>query len=52
MVKDTNISIRLDSSLKEETENILEQLGLNITAVVNMLFRQLLGNRLYRCRYP
>ena len=41
MVKDTSISIRLDSLLKEQTENILSQLGLNMTTVVNMLFRQI-----------
>ena len=41
MVKDTSISIRLDSRLKEQTESILNQFGLNMTAVVNMLFHQI-----------
>ena len=41
MAKDTSISIRMDSQLKEQTESILEQFGLNMTAVVNMLFRQI-----------
>ena len=41
MAKDTSISIRLDSKLKDQTENILEQFGLNMTVVVNMLFRQI-----------
>ena len=41
LVKDTSISIRLDSLLKEQTENILSQFGLNMTTVVNMLFRQI-----------
>ena len=41
MVKDTSISIRLDSRLKEQTESILSQFGLNMTAVVNMLFHQI-----------
>jgi DNA-damage-inducible protein J len=41
LVKDTSISIRLDSVLKEQTESILSQLGLNMTTVVNMLFRQI-----------
>lgn len=41
MARDTSISIRLDSQLKEQTENILEQIGLNMTTVVNMLFRQI-----------
>ena len=41
MVKDTSISIRLDSLLKEQTESILSQFGLNMTTVVNMLFRQI-----------
>ena len=41
MVKDTSISIRIDSKLKEQTECVLEQFGLNMTVVVNMLFHQI-----------
>jgi addiction module RelB/DinJ family antitoxin len=41
MAKDTSISIRLDSKLKEQIEIILSQLGLNMTSVVNMLFLQI-----------
>ena len=41
MAKDTSISIRLDSRLKEQTEIVLAQLGLNLTIVVNMLFHQI-----------
>jgi len=41
MAKDTSISIRLDSLLKDQTESILSQFGLNMTTVVNMLFRQI-----------
>ena len=41
MPKDTSISIRTDSRLKEKTERVLEQLGLNMTVVVNMLFYQI-----------
>ena len=41
MTKDTSISIRMDSELKEHAEYVIEQLGLNMTVVVNMLFRQI-----------
>jgi DNA-damage-inducible protein J len=41
MAKNTSISIRMDSELKERAENVIEQLGLNMTVVVNMLFRQI-----------
>ena len=41
MAKDTSISIRIDSELKEKAEDIIVQLGLNMTVVVNMLFRQI-----------
>ena len=41
MAKDTSISIRLDSRLKEQTEVLLAQFGLNMTVVVNMLFHQI-----------
>jgi len=40
-MKDTSISIRLDSRLKEQTDKILAQFGLNMTVVVNMLFHQI-----------
>ncbi len=40
-MKNASISIRLDSQLKEQTENILEQFGLNMTVVVSMLFHQI-----------
>jgi addiction module RelB/DinJ family antitoxin len=35
------ISIRIDADLKEQTESVLAQLGLNMTVVVNMLFCQI-----------
>ena len=41
MTKDTSISIRMDSQLKEQAESVLGQFGLNMTTVVNMLFRQI-----------
>ena len=40
-MKDVSISVRLDSQLKEQTENILYQLGLNMATAINMLFRQI-----------
>jgi DNA-damage-inducible protein J len=45
MAKDTSISIRLDSDLKMQSEQILSQLGLNITTVVNMLFHQIVREK-------
>jgi len=45
MAKDTSISIRMDSELKESAENIIEQLGLNMTVVINMLFRQIVREK-------
>ena len=41
MAKDTSISVRMDSELKENAESVIEQFGLNMTIVVNMLFRQI-----------
>ena len=41
MAKDTSISIRMDSQLKEQTEEVLDQFGLNMTIVINMLFHQI-----------
>ena len=41
MIKNTSISIRMDSQLKEQAERVLEQFGLNMTTVINMLFHQI-----------
>ena len=41
MAKDTSISIMMDSQLKEQTEEVLDQFGLNMTVVINMLFHQI-----------
>jgi len=40
-MKDSSISIRVDSQLKKNTENVLMQFGLNMTTIVNMLFHQI-----------
>jgi addiction module RelB/DinJ family antitoxin len=40
-MKNISISIRLDSQLKEKTESVLVQFGLNMTTIVNMLFHQI-----------
>jgi len=45
MAKDTSISIRLDSKLKEQTEIVLKQFGLNMTTVINMLFNQIVRDQ-------
>ena len=45
MAKDTSISIRMDSRLKEQTESVLEQFGLNMTVIVNMLFHQIVRDQ-------
>ena len=45
MPKNTSISIRMDTELKESAENVIEQLGLNMTVVVNMLFRQIVREK-------
>jgi len=41
MAKDSSISIRIDSQLKEQVEVVLSSLGLNVATVVNMLFHQI-----------
>jgi len=45
MAKDTSISIRMDSELKRRAEDIIEEFGLNMTVVVNMLFRQIVRDQ-------
>jgi addiction module RelB/DinJ family antitoxin len=45
MPKDASISIRMDSQLKEKAEYILDQFGLNMTVVINMLFHQIVRDQ-------
>ena len=44
-MKDTSINIRMNSELKKQTEIVLGQLGLNMTAVVNALFNQIVRDK-------
>ena len=40
-----NMSIRTDSELKAQAEEILEQLGLNMNGTINMLLKQIIRDR-------
>lgn len=45
MKKSTSISIRVDGELKEQSEKIMAEFGLNMTTTVNMLLRQIVRER-------
>ena len=38
----TTISVRVDDDVKRDIESLLDKMGLNISTVVNMLFKQML----------
>ena len=38
----TTINVRVDEDIKREIDFLLDKLGLNVSVVVNMLFRQML----------
>jgi len=38
----TTINVRVDSDIKHDLEILLDKLGMNVSVVVNMLFRQML----------
>lgn len=40
MSSTTNVSIRMDSNLKREAENLFTDLGLNMTSALTMFIRQ------------
>lgn len=40
-----NVSIRMDSELKTQAEQILSQLGMNMTGTINMFLRQIVRDR-------
>lgn len=37
----TNLSVRVDENLKKEVEDLLGDLGLSVSAAVNLYFRQM-----------
>ena len=40
MAETTNFSVRLDRSLKQQCEDLYGELGLNLTAAINVFLRQ------------
>ena len=40
-----NMSIRTDSELKAQAEEILQQLGLNMNGTINMLLKQIVRDK-------
>jgi DNA-damage-inducible protein J len=41
----SNITVRLDSGLKQEAEALFSSLGMNLTTAVNIFFRQSVRDR-------
>lgn len=39
MNNSTNLNIRIDKNIKEMSEKLFEELGLNMTAAINMFLR-------------
>ena len=42
MDKSTNLNIRMDKNVKETSEKIFDDLGLNMTTAINMFLRQVI----------
>ena len=42
MNNSTNLNIRVDKSVKDKSEKVLEDLGLNMTTAINMFLRQVI----------
>lgn len=40
-----NMSIRIDSELKSQAEQVLSQLGMNMTGTINMFLQQIVRDR-------
>ncbi len=45
MMKDATVSARIDNSIKNEAEGILQQLGIPVSVVINSLYRQIIFRR-------
>lgn len=42
MNNSTNLNIRIDKNIKETSEKVLDDLGLNMTTAINMFLRQVI----------
>ena len=42
MPQTSTINVRVDENIKREVEFLLDKLGMNVSTVVNMLFKQML----------
>lgn len=42
---DTNIQIRVDKKIKKEVQNILEDLGLNLTSAISIYLHQIIRTK-------
>lgn len=42
MDKSTNLNIRIDKNVKEQSEKIFDDLGLNMSTAINMFLRQVI----------
>lgn len=42
MLKDSTVSARVETDIKQEAEDILQQLGIPVSVVINSLYRQII----------
>ena len=42
MTKDATVSARIDENIKSQAENILQQLGIPVSVVINTLYHQII----------
>ena len=45
MIKDATVSARIDENVKNQAENILQQLGIPVSVVINTLYHQIIIQR-------
>lgn len=45
MTKDSTVSARVETDIKNEAEDILKQLGIPVSVVINSLYRQIIIKR-------
>lgn len=44
-MKDATVSVRVETKIKEEAEDILQNLGIPVSVVINTLYRQIVYHR-------
>ena len=50
MIKNATVNARIDENIKDQAEDILKQLGIPVSVVINTLYHQIIAGTVFRFR--